>query len=246
VLLCSFVLKSGASLQANTGQKNHYAMKKVIITGTTGMVGKGVLLECLNSPHIEKVLVVNRSSLQMQHPRLEEILLPDFRNVRAIKDQLKGYDACFFCMGVSVIGLSEEEYTRITLDTTKAFADVLYECNPQMVFNYVSGTGTDSTEKGRTMWARVKGRTENMIFARKFKDAYAFRPGLIIPEKGIKSKTFWYNAVYVLFRPLFPLLKRSKHITTTTRVGLAMINSLRFPGDKKILENKDINRLAEL
>lgn len=218
---------------------------KVIITGSSGMVGKGVLLECLESEAIEKVLVVNRSSIEMEHPKLEEVLLQDFLKVDSIKDQLKGYDACFYCMGVSALGLSEETYHKITYSTAKAFVDVLFDLNPNMVFNYVSGTGTDSTEKGNSMWARVKGKTENMIFEKGFKDAYAFRPGVILPEKGIRSRTKWYNLMYAITRPFFPLMRRSKNITTTTRVGKAMINTLRYPSDKKILENIDINNLAE-
>lgn len=219
-------------------------MSKVIITGSTGMVGKGVLLECLESPKIEKVLVINRSSLGMQHLKLQEILLSDFLQIGQIKDQLQGFDACFYCMGVSAVGMNEEDYTKITYTTTEAFADVCYALNPEMVFVYVSGTGTDSSEKGRTMWARVKGRTENMVFSKGFKDAYAFRPGAIIPEKGIQSRTGWYNAVYFITRPLFPLLKKSKNITTTTKLGQAMINTLFIPTDKKVLENIDINELA--
>jgi uncharacterized protein YbjT (DUF2867 family) len=219
-------------------------MPKVIITGSTGMVGKGVLLECLEHPQIEKVLVINRSSLNMRHPKLQEVLLSDFTKAAEIKNQLKGYDGCFHCMGVSSIGMNEETFHQLTFNITKALADVLYDLNPGMVFNYVSGTGTDSTEKGKIMWARVKGKTENAVLGKGFKDAYAFRPGLIIPEKGIQSATGWYNAIYVLMRPFFSLMKKSKNITTTTKVGLAMINSLRFPQPNKFLENKDINELA--
>ncbi|MDJ0645108.1 MAG: epimerase [Flavobacteriaceae bacterium] len=219
-------------------------MKKVIITGSTGMVGKGVLLECLDSSEIEKVLVVNRSTLGIQHPKLEEVLLSDFTQIASIKDKLHDYDGCFYCMGISVVGLNEDTYTTITFETTKAFADVLYELNPELVFNYVSGSGTDSSEKGRSMWARVKGRTENYILNKGFKDAYAFRPGMIIPERGIKSRTGWYNAVYVVMRPFFGMLKKSKNITTTTKIGLAMINSLYRMQELKHLENKDINQLS--
>lgn len=219
-------------------------MKKVIITGSTGMVGKGVLLECLEHPEISAVLAINRSALQLQHPKLKELILKDFMEFGRHKEILKGYDACFYCMGVSAIGMSEAAYTAITYDVTKAFADVLYPLNPDMVFNYVSGTGTDSSEQGRSMWARVKGRTENMIFKKGFGDAYAFRPGIIIPEKGIRSKTGWYNAVYVVMRPFFPLFKRLKNSTTTTNIGKAMINSILFPQEQKYLENKDINSLA--
>ena len=206
------------------------------------MVGKGVLLECLDSPKIERVLAINRSSLGIQHPKFSEILLSDFLKIESIMDQMIGYDACFYCMGISALGLSEEKYTKITYDTTKAFVDCLYTLNPEMVFNYVSGTGTNADSK--TMWARIKGRTENMVFAKGFKDAYAFRPGGILPEKGIKSRTGWYNAVYFIMRPFFPLFRKSKNITTTTKIGQVMIKSLFDPKEKKILFNPDINDWA--
>lgn len=208
------------------------------------MVGKAVLLECLESKAVNQVLVVNRSELGMQHPKLKEVLHGDFKNFNAIKETLKGYDACFYCMGVSSLGLSEEKYADITYTMTAALASVLYGLNPQMVFNYVSGTGTDSSEKGRGMWARVKGRTENMVLNMGFKDAYAFRPGAILPEKGVKSKTGWYNALYVLLRPLYPLLRKMKSVTLSSNVGKAMINSVLYPQEQKHLENTDINLLA--
>jgi uncharacterized protein YbjT (DUF2867 family) len=217
----------------------------VIITGSSGMLGEGVLLECLASELIEKVLVINRSSINKQHPKLEEVLLKDFTKIASIGEQLKGYDACFFCMGTSAIGKSEEAYTAITYDTVTAFVDVLYELNPAMVFNYVSGQGTDSSEKGSTMWARVKGKTENEVLNKGFKDAYAFRPGVIIPEKGIKSRTNWYQIFYSIMSPFYSLLKKSKNITTTTKVGLAMINTLTNPSQNKHLENKKINEMAD-
>jgi uncharacterized protein YbjT (DUF2867 family) len=220
--------------------------KKVIITGSTGMVGKGVLLECLEHPSIDQVLIVNRSTLGMNHPKLKEILLSDFSNVESIKHVLTGFDGCFYCMGVSAIGMNEEKYTQITYNTTRAFADILFELKPLMVFNYVSGTGTDSSEKGSLMWARVKGKTENYVLGKGFQDAYAFRPGIILPEKGIESKTGWYNTLYKITRPLFPLFKKSKNVTTTTSVGLAMIHTLEHSFKKKILENSDINQLAEM
>lgn len=217
---------------------------KVIITGSTGMVGKGVLLECLDSKHVEAVLVVNRNSLGMNHPKLSEVLLDDFANVESIESELAGYDACFYCMGVSAIGMSEEKYTHLTYNYARAFADVLHGLSPHMVFIYVSGTGTDSSEKGKVMWARVKGRTENMVLNKGFKDAYAYRPGMIIPERGIKSKTGWYNAIYVVMRPFFPLLKKSKSITTTTRIGDAMIHTVLNPQSDKHPENREINKVA--
>ncbi len=218
---------------------------KVIITGSTGMVGKGVLLECLESSDIDRVLIINRSSLDLQHPKLKEILLPEFLNIATVKDDLAGYDACLYCMGTSALGKDETSYNLITYETTKVFADLIHDLNPNSVFIYVSGVGTDSTEKGRAMWARVKGKTENMIFQKGFKDAYAFRPGVILPEKGIKSKTSWYNISYVIMRPFFPLFKLSKNVTTTTKLGQAMMAVLKSPMTKKILYNPDINELAE-
>ncbi len=220
-------------------------MKKVIITGATGMVGKGVLLECLDHKDIIEVLVIGRSHLGFDHPKLKEVLLKDFSQLEREEDHLRGYDACYYCMGVSVLGLNKEKYTRLTYHFAKIFADVLHSLNPDMVFNYVSGAGTDSSEQGKTMWARVKGKTENYILSKGFKDAYCFRPGMIIPERGIKSKTGWYNAIYVLMRPFFPLFKKSKNITTTTNVGLAMIHTLLHPSELKHLENKNINALAQ-
>ena len=218
----------------------------VIITGSTGMVGKSVLLECIEHPSIKKVLLINRSSLNFDHSKVNEILLSDFSQMHTLQDQLKGFDACFNCMGISSIGKSEEEFTTITFDLTKILADTLYQLNNDMVFNYVSGTLTDSSEKGKTMWARVKGKTENYILNKGFKDAYMFRPGAIVPEKGIRSSTGWYNIIYVLLRPFFPWMKKNKNMTTTTRFGQAMINSLTFPSELKHLENEDINLLANM
>ena len=208
------------------------------------MVGKGALLECLDNAAVSEVLVINRNSLGMHHPKLKEVIHKDFRDLSAIKDQLAHYDACFHCMGISALGLNEEQYTEITYTMTKELVDTLYDLNPQMVMSYVSGTGTDSSEKGRVMWARVKGKTENMLLHKGFKDAYAFRPGAILPEKGIKSRTGWYNAFYVIFRPLFPLMRKMKSVTTTTKLGMALINVSMKPSNKKILENVDINGLS--
>ncbi|MEC3908132.1 epimerase [Tamlana sp. 2201CG12-4] len=204
------------------------------------------MLECLDHNGIQEVLVINRRSIELQHPKLKEVLLSDFSNLEAIKEQLTGYDACFYCMGVSALGLNEKKYTDITFEITRVFADILYGLNPHMTFNYVSGAGTDSSEQGTTMWARVKGKTENYVLNKGFKTAYAFRPGFIIPERGIKSGTAWYNAVYTLIRPLFPLFKRSNTVTTTTKIGLAMINSLFKISDITYLENKDINHMSQL
>ena len=164
-------------------------MKKIktIITGVSGMVGKSVLLESLENPLIEKILLINRKKLNISHPKVEEIILEEFMNIKTLKNQIKDYNACFFCMGVSAIGMSEEKYTHITYEIIKSFVDTLYEVNQNITFNYVSGTATDSSEKGTTMWARVKGKTENYILNKGFRDAYMFRPGAIIPSLNFLS-----------------------------------------------------------
>ncbi len=209
------------------------------------MVGKAVLLECIESSNVDSILVINRRSINIDHPKLKEIIHKDFLDIDSIKENLKGYDACFYCMGISSVGLNEEKYTEITYSMTESFVKVLFELNPDMVFNFVSGTGTDSSENGKVMWARVKGKTENMVFKQGFKDAYAFRPGFILPEKGVRSRTRLYNFFYIITRPFFPLLRKSKFITLSSFVGLAMINSVLYPQELKILENPDINNLAK-
>lgn len=208
------------------------------------MVGKATLIECLESDKVKQILVVNRSPLKEQHPKLKEILHSDFSDFSSIADELQGYDACFHCMGVSSIGLNEESFSKLTYGITDALASVLHKNNPKMVFNYVSGAGTDSTEKGNIMWARVKGKTENRILNIGFKDAYAFRPGIILPEKGIKTKTSWYNVIYAISKPLFPLLKKMDSVTTSSKLGKAMINTVIFPQEGKHLTNSDINKLS--
>lgn len=219
---------------------------KVIITGVTGMVGKSVLLESLKSDKVEKVLAVTRSPLDIEHPKLEQLQHSNFLDLRAIETSLKGYDACFHCMGISVVGKTEEEYTKFTYDLTAHWADTLYKLNPEMVFSYVSGTGSDSSESGRVMWARVKGRAENKVLSTGFKDAYAFRLGGLIPAKGIRSRTGWINALIPVFRPLFGLMKNMKSMTTSEKLGRAMINSVLYPQAQKHLQNPEINELASL
>jgi hypothetical protein len=217
---------------------------RAIITGTTGMVGKGVLIECLEHPDVEAVLIINRSSINLTHPKLKEIIHEDFFDLLPIKEELKGYNACFFCLGVSSMGMSEEDYHHFTFDLTTYFAQVVADQNNDMTFNYVSGAGTDSTEKGQSMWARVKGKTENALLAMPFKQVYAFRAGAILPEKGVKSKVALYNAIYIVLWPFFFLLKKFKSITTSSKLGQAMINSVLKGYPIKHLENTDINILA--
>ncbi|NNC94080.1 MAG: epimerase [Chitinophagales bacterium] len=221
----------------------------VIITGSTGMVGKGVLFECLDSDLVQNVLVVNRRPLGIEHAKLKEILVPDFLSIGGDASlQFSDYDACFFCMGVSAFGLSEEEYRRITYDMTINFARIFHSVNPNAQFIYVTGEGTDSSESGNIMWARVKGKTENDILSMGFKHAYMFRPGYIQPMRGIKSKTKLYNSLYVVAKPLFPIIKAlaGDKVTTTEAVGKAMINAVRFGYSENIIHSKDINELASL
>ena len=210
------------------------------------MVGRGVLIECLESEHVESVLVINRESINLNHPKLKEIIHKDFTNLESIKNELKGFNACFYCMGISSLGKKENEYHSITYQITEHFVNILFRQNPDMIFNYVSGTGTDSTEIGKVMWARVKGKTENMILNKGFKDAYAFRPGAILPTKGVKSKTGWVNTLYFIFKPFYSLLIKMKYVTTSSKIGIAMINSIMQPQKLKHLENTDINTLAKI
>lgn len=219
---------------------------RVIILGTTGMVGKGVLLECIEDKDIESVLVINRQTLGLTNPKVKEIIHNDFFNFTPVKESIKGYDACFFCMGVTSAGLNEEQYTKLTYELTLGFAKLTAEVNPNSTFCYVSGAGTDSTEKGGSMWARVKGKTENAIMALPFKASYMFRPGYIQPLKGVKSKTGWYNAFYIVLKPIYFLLKPLKgFVTNSVTLGKAMINAAKLGYEKKILESKDINLLGK-
>ena len=213
-------------------------MKEVLITGSTGMVGRSVLLECMESDKVDKITILNRGPIGFEHPKIKEILLNDFSQIETIRPELDNFDACFHCMGVSALGMSKENYTHITYTLTKKLTDLMFDLNPDMVFNYVSGIGTDSSEKGSSMWARVKGKTENYILNKGFGDAYMIRLGAILPEKGIKSKTGWYNALYVILRPLFPLIKKSSNFITTTAFGQAMINTMFFPQNKNTWRTK--------
>ena len=218
---------------------------KVILFGASGMVGLGVLRECLLDPAVESVLVVGRSPLGQSHPKLQELIRRDVGDLTDAADQLRGYDACFYCLGVSSAGMSESDYRRVTYDLTLAAAQTLAPLNPAMTFIYVSGTGTDGTEQGRVMWARVKGATENALRRLPFKAAYMFRLGIIQPLHGIKSKTTSYRIFYSLLGPVLTLLRKFSPglITTTEQVGRAMIQVARQGAPKPILENRDINAL---
>ncbi len=216
---------------------------KTIITGSTGMVGEGVLHECLKHADVESVLVINRNSCGVKHNKLKEIIHKDFFDLSAIENQLSRYNACFFCAGVSSVGKNETEYKRITYDLTLNFAKTLQRLNSGMVFTYVSGVGTDSTEKGKSMWARVKGKTENDLLKMPFKAAYMFRPGYIQPTKGL-ANTY---KIYKVLASLYPVLEKlfPKYVVTLEEVGLAMINVALNGSEKKILECADIRKLAQ-
>lgn len=215
---------------------------KAIITGSTGMVGEGILLKCLQHPDVESVLVINRRPCGVTDTKLHEIIHTDFFTLQPVESKFSGYNACFFCAGVSSVGMKEVEYTRITYDLTINFAQTLSKINPDMTFCYVSGAGTDSSEKGRIMWARVKGKTENDLMKLQFKNVYAFRPAFMKAVKGQKNLPRFYKYIevpYPVLHALFP-----QYFLTLSDVGLAMINCALFGAGKKVLEVKDIARMA--
>jgi uncharacterized protein YbjT (DUF2867 family) len=216
---------------------------KVILFGGSGMVGQGVLRECLTDPGVEAVLSVGRSPLGVTHPKLREIIHKDFTDYSAIEPQLAGYDACFFTLGVSSIGMDAERYRHLTYDLTMTAAQTLARLNPGMVFTYVTGRGSDSTEQGSLMWARVKGKTENDLLKLPFKAAYMFRPAGIQPLHGVRSKTGWINAVYAVTAPLLAVMVRATpdYMTTSERLGRAMIKVARDGYPRPVLESADIN-----
>jgi uncharacterized protein YbjT (DUF2867 family) len=211
------------------------------------MVGAGVLRQCLDDARVESILVVGRSATDVAHRKLEEIRHGDFFDYTAIQERLSGHDACFFCLGVSSAGMNEAKYRRLTYDLTLVTAQALLALNPQMIFCYVSGAGTDSSERSRSMWARVKGATENALLRLPFKAAFMFRPGFIQPLDGIKSKTRLYQAFYTVLGPLYPVVRRiaPRYVTTTTAVGRAMIRVVAHGYPKPILETTDINAVAQ-
>lgn len=216
---------------------------KAIVTGATGMVGEGVLHECLIDPQVEAVLVINRKACGVIHPKLKEIIHRDFFDLSGVEPYLSGYNACFFCLGVTSIGKKEPEYYKLTYTLTLGFARLLCKLNPSMTFCYISGAGTDSTENGKLMWARVKGKTENDLFKLPFKSVYAFRPGYMNPTKGLKNTLKPYKFIswmYPFFRFAFP-----GKVSTLAELGKAMINTAKHGYDNKILEVKDIVVMAK-
>jgi uncharacterized protein YbjT (DUF2867 family) len=219
---------------------------KVVIFGASGMVGQGVLRECLSDGSLAAVVAVGRSPCSLKHPKLTEIPHDDMSDLGPIADRLEGIDACFFCLGVSAAGMREDAYRRITYDMTIHVAETLLARNPDIVFCYISGAGTDSTGAGRTMWARVKGATENRLLEMPFSAAYMFRPGYIQPLKGVRSKTRLYQAMYTVLAPFYPLWKTlaPNLVTTTEKVGQAMIRVARDGYPRAVIETRDINHLA--
>jgi len=217
---------------------------KVLIFGATGMVGQGVLLECLRSTDVVQITTLGRTATESKDPKVTDIVRPDLTSYAGLEDRLRGIDACFFCLGVSSAGMKEPDYEQVTLDITVAAAEFLSDLNPAMTFIYVSGAGTDSTEHGAIMWARVKGRTENALLRLPL-HAYMFRPGIIQPLDGIRSKTASYRLLYVAARPLLPLLRRimPNQILTTRELGQAMLKVARHGYKKRILETGDIRTL---
>ncbi|MEO8822546.1 MAG: NAD-dependent epimerase/dehydratase family protein [Ginsengibacter sp.] len=213
---------------------------KVIITGATGMVGEGVLFECLQNEKVSEVLIVSRRHFEMHHRKLKELIVPDFFKLEQYSEKLKGFDGCFFCAGVSSVGKKEETFRHLTYDTTLAFATTILALNPEMVFTYVSGTKTDSSEKGKMMWARVKGKTENDLAQLGFKAEYNFRPGIMQPFKEQKN---WKPIVKILVK----LVKfmSPKNVLTLQEVGRAMINAVTIGYPKNVLEIKDIKELSK-
>ncbi|WP_109124411.1 NAD(P)H-binding protein [Dyella sp. C11] len=220
---------------------------KIILFGASGMVGQGVLRECLAASDVDEVLVVVRSSLGIHHPRLREVVHQDFFDYTRIEPELLGYDACFFCLGVSAAGMDEARYTHLTYDLTLAAAGTLARLNPAMTFVYVSGAGTDSSEQGRAMWARVKGRTENALRRLPFRAVYLFRPGFIEPAHGERSKTTMSRVVYAVTRPLVPVLRAvfPRHILSTVIIGQAMLSVVRHGAPVAVMECADILEAAK-
>jgi uncharacterized protein YbjT (DUF2867 family) len=218
----------------------------VVLFGASGMVGQGVLRECLRDRDVQKVVCVGRTAVDQQQPKLLQVVHQDLFDLSSLEDRLRDLDACFFCLGVTSAGMSEEQYRHLTYDLTVSVASTLVRLNSAMTFVYVSGAGTDSTEQGRSMWARVKGATENALLRMPFKAAFMFRPGVIIPLDGIRSKTRSFRIFYAVLGPLLRALHRMRpgSMTTTEQLGLAMLQLARAGGPEVILDGAAINAAA--
>ena len=218
----------------------------VLITGSTGMVGKSVLYQCIRDNRVKNIVLINRLPVDLKNEKITELIIEDFLNIGELKSKINNCDACYHCMGITSFGQNSDYYYKVTFEMTKVLTDLVYEINPNAVMTYVSGEGTSTKENSNIPWANVKGKTENYILNKGLKDAYMIRLGLLIPENGIKAKTKLYNLFYTLMKPLYPLMKLLPSITTSSKLGLAMINCLYFPLKNKYLDNKKINNLCKI
>jgi len=218
----------------------------VLITGSTGMVGKSVLYQCIRDNRVKNIVLINRLPVDLKNEKITELIIEDFLNIGELKSKINNCDACYHCMGITSFGQNSDYYYKVTFEMTKVLTDLVYEINPNAVMTYVSGEGTSTKENSNIPWANVKGKTENYILNKGLKDAYMIRLGLLIPENGIKAKTKLYNLFYTLIKPLYPLMKLLPTITTSSKLGLAMINCLYFPLENKYLDNKKINNLCKI
>lgn len=218
----------------------------VLVFGATGMIGQGVVRECLMDPGVRRVQTIGRTATGVQHPKVRDLVHTDLWHYDSIERDLSGFDACFFCLGVASAGMTETDYERVTYGITVAAAETLSRLNPDMTFVFVSGAGADSSERGRVMWARIKGKTENAVLRLPFKAAFVFRPGVIQPLHGIQSRTTLYRVLYSVTRPLLPLLRRAMlgYILTTEQIGRAMLTVARRGAPKRVLESPDINAVV--
>lgn len=217
---------------------------RIIIFGVTGMVGQSALRECLKDADVQEILAISRKGTPQRHEKLKQVELENVADLAMLEQDLTGFDTCFFCLGISSAGMNEEAYKEITYDLTLSVANTLAKLNPQMTFIYVSGRGTDSSEKGRSMWARVKGKTENDLLRLPFKAAYMFRPGAIIPLHGVKSKTKLYQLLYGILKPFYPYLLKSNGVITSEQVGKAMIHAARSGFSHPVIESRELKRIS--
>tara|TARA_B100001939_G_scaffold337354_1_gene341576 strand:+ start:41 stop:715 length:675 start_codon:yes stop_codon:yes gene_type:complete len=218
----------------------------VLITGSTGMVGKSVLHECIKDKRVKNIYLINRSAVNLKSPKISELIISDFLKIGQLREKIKNCDACFHCMGITSFGQRSEYYYKVTFEMTKAITDLVYSINSNSIMTYVSGEGTSTKENSKVPWANVKGKAENYILNRGLKDAYMIRLGLLVPENGIRAKTKLYDLFYTLMRPLYPIMKLFPTITTSSKLGMAMINSLYYPVSEKFLNNRKINKLSQL
>ena len=217
----------------------------VLITGSTGMVGKSVLHECIKDKRVKNIYLINRSPVNLKSPKISELIISDFLKIGQLREKIKNCDACFHCMGITSFGQRSEYYYKVTFEMTKAITDLVYSINSNSIMTYVSGEGTSTKENSKVPWANVKGKAENYILNRGLKDAYMIRLGLLVPENGIRAKTKLYDLFYTLMRPLYPIMKLLPNITTSSKLGMAMINSFYYPVSEKFLNNRKINKLSQ-